>query len=450
MQAFRGMLLIAACAASLPVQAADRYLLAEDSASTTTWKVELRVAGDGTLEFQPAVGSAKPVTHSIRLDAAFDFIERRLEAAGRDEAAWRALRQYETARSEVHVGDRPTVPQLRAERRRLVVRADRAGLLPYSPDGPLTSQEVELLPSLGDPMLVAALLPGREVVIGETWNPAPWVCPAIAGTEVSFNSAVTCRLERVEAGVATISIEGTVSGAAKGATSETKLSGTLQFDVERKSVVAAKLTQAEKRSVGPVAPGMTLNLTAELQRSPAPSNLPADVIAGIPLEPSVESLRIEHPLLFGARLVCDRDWTAFQSSSRLLVLRLLDHGGIVAQCNVAPAPKVAAGERTPERQFQEDVVKALGDKLSKVVSADEVLGPGKNRIYRVTAVGTSEGTEMAWRYYLVSAPDGQQAAFAFTAEVSQLARLGDRDLALVSSLEFLPPPTPAKASPKVQ
>jgi hypothetical protein len=189
---------------------------------------------------------------------------------------------------------------------------------------------------------------------------------------------------------------------------------------------------------------MTLNLTAELRRSPADSDFPAELVASIPLEPAAESLRIEHPLLFGARLVCDRDWTAFQSTSRLVVLRLLDHGGIVAQCNVAPGPKVAAGERTPERQFQEDVVKALGDKLDKIVSADEVLGPSKNRIYRVTAVGTSEGTAMVWRYYLVSAPDGQQAAFAFTAEDSQLARLADRDVALVNSLEFLAPPTPAK------
>lgn len=450
MRAFRGMLLIAACAAALPVQAADRYLLAEDSASSTTWNVELRVAGDGTLEFQPAVGTAKPVTHAIRLDASFDFQERRLSPAGRDEAAWRAFRVYDAARSSVRVGERTTLPELRPERRRLVVRADRAGLLPYSPDGPLTSQEVELLPSLGDPLLLAALLPSREVVIGETWNPEPWVCPAIAGTEVSFNSSVTCRLERVEAGIATISLEGTVSGAAKGATSETTLSGTLQFDLERKAVVAAKITQAEKRSVGPVAPGMTLNLTAELQKSPSKSSIPADLVASIPLEPNVESLRIEHPLLFGAKLVCDRDWTAFQSSSRLLVLRLLDHGGIVAQCNVAPGPKVAAGERTPERQFQEDVVKALGDKLSKIVSAEEVLGPSQKRIYRVTAVGTSEGTEMVWRYYLVSAPDGSQAAFAFTAEASQLARLADRDLALVNSLEFLAPPTPADPSKKVQ
>jgi hypothetical protein len=344
----------------------------------------------------------------------------------------------------VRVGDRTTVPELRAERRRLVVRADRGGLLSYSPDGPLTAQEVELIPSLGDPLLLAALLPGREVVVGETWNPEPWVCPAIAGTEVSFNSAVTCRLERVEAGIATVSVEGTVSGAAKGATSETTLSGTLQYDVERKSVIGARITQAEKRSVGPVAPGMTLNLTAELRRSAADSDFPAELVASIPLEPAAESLRIEHPLLFGARLVCDRDWTAFQSTSRLVVLRLLDDGGIVAQCNVAPGPKVAPGERTPERQFQEDVAKALGDKLDKIVSADEVLGPSKNRIYRVTAVGTSEGTAMVWRYYLVSAPDGQQAAFAFTAEDSQLARLADRDVALVNSLEFLAPPTPAK------
>ncbi|MDQ3332699.1 MAG: hypothetical protein M3552_18975, partial [Planctomycetota bacterium] len=335
MQTFRGLIVTLVVLFARPTLAAERFLLAEDSSPGSTWSVDNQVTGNGTFEFQPGANANGAVKHPVEIKATFRYSECRLPSAGRDEAAWRALRLYEEATSGISVGGHASSPQLRSDRRRIVVRADRAGLLPYSPDGPLTSQEVELLPSLGDPLLLAALLPEREVTVGESWNPQPWVGPALAGTEVSFNSGMTCQLQSVASGQALIKVDGTVSGAAKGSTSETTLAGSIAFDVNLKTIVAGELTQTEKRSIGPVTPGMTLRLTSKLKKSAAePSRLiEAEEIEAIPLEPSDEALRIEHPLDFGAKLVCERDWIAIQQTGTLLVLRLLDHGGIVAQCN---------------------------------------------------------------------------------------------------------------------
>src|SRR5690606_36572151 len=129
------------------------------------------------------------------LTATFRYAERRLPAAGRDEAACRALRHYNAAQSDINVGGQRSSPRLRNERRRLVIRIERGVISPYCLDGPLTSKEVELLPSLGDSLLLAALLPGREIAVGETWIPNPWVAPALAGAEAALNSNLTARLE---------------------------------------------------------------------------------------------------------------------------------------------------------------------------------------------------------------------------------------------------------------
>jgi hypothetical protein len=449
MQTFRGLIGCLLVGSAFSASAAERFLLSEKADETATWLVTSEIGGTGTLEFQPALKSDEAITHPITIEAGFRYAERRLPSAGRAEAAWRSFRHYDQARSRIRVREQTSLPELRPDRRRVVVQADRAGLLYYSPAGPMTSQEIELLPSLGDPLLVAALLPGREVSVGETWTPEPWVGPAIAGTEVSFNSSLTCRLQSVDDGQAIIAIDGKISGAAKGATTETTLAGTLQFDVAARSVAAAELKQTEKRSVGPVTPGMTLSLTAKLTKTPAPetAQIATAEVASIPFEPARDDLRIEHRLPFDARLVCDREWMAFKQTGSLLVLRLLDHGGMVAQCNVAPAPKVRPGERTPEEQFQQDIRASLGDQLTEIIAAEELKGPTARKLYRVTAKGKADESEMVWRYYLASDPDGRQAAFVFTAEASQLARLGDRDLDVVDSLEFLDQVEPTIAKP---
>ncbi|HEX6985652.1 MAG TPA: hypothetical protein VF170_09755 [Planctomycetaceae bacterium] len=448
MPILRSLTLLALGLAAAPLSAAETFSLREDPSAGATRSVVADVTGEGTFEFQPPEREAKPVTHPVTLKGSFRFAERRLPPAGRDEAAFRALRRFQEARSEIRVGGQTSVPRLRDERANVVARGTRKGVSSYSPDGPLTATEAELLPFPGDPLLLAALLPSREVTVGETWTPDAWVAPAMAGAEVSLNSKMTCRLESVRDGRATVRFDGEVEGATKGATSKTALSGTLGYDVAAAAVVAAELTHTEKRSIGPLAPGMSLTLKSVVQRTPAPADAAiADAeTAAVPLDPPAEALWIEHAAPFGVTLAAERDWQVFHQTGQLVILRLLDQGGLVAQCNVAPAPKVKPGERTPERQFQEDIRRSLGEQLSEITAAEEIQNGTGLAVYRVTATGKVRESDRLWRYYLVTAPDGRQAAFVFTIEPATLGRLGKRDLELVLSATFPPQsePTPAR------
>lgn len=429
-----------------PLVAAETFTLTEDASSGRTFVVTAAITGDGTFSFQPPELGAKPVEHPVVLKADFRYAERPLPPAGRDEAAFRALRDYERADSTIRVGEQASSPTLRQTRRRVVARATREGVSVYSTEGALTANEVELLPYPGDSLLLQALLPRQAVAVGESWSPDSWVAPALAGTEVAFDQKLNCRLETVRDGRAVVTFDGSVQGAVKGATSETTLKGTLEYELTSSAIIAADLTQNEKRAIGPLSPGMTLTLKSVVRRSPsaAEQSISDEVAEAVPLEPPAESLRIEHHAPFAVSLTCDRDWRLFHQTGQLLILRLLDGGGLVAQCNIAPGPKVAAGERTPEQVFQDDIRRSLGEQLTEVVAAEEVMGANL-AIYRVTATGKVRGTDRVWRYYLLTAPDGRQAAFVFTVEPADLKRLADRDLDLVTSLKFLAPAEPQAA-----
>lgn len=444
----RMLMLLALGLSTTPLQAADKFTLRDDPSSSETWQVTVEVTGKGDFEFQPPDEKEKPVTHPVELAASFRILERRLPPAGRDEAAFRALRHFGQAQSKIQVGGQSSAPSLRQERTQIVARATRSGIVSYSPAGPLTSMEVELLPFPGDPLILAALLPDRDVSVGETWTPDAWVGPAIAGTEVALNQKTTCRLDRVRDGQAAVSFTAQIDGATKGASSKTALEGALTFDLKAEAVVAAKVTQTEKRSIGPLSPGMELTLTSVVKRSQSTSDVLSDADAKqIPLEPEASDLWIEHTAPFGVGLAGERGWRVFHQTDKLLILRLLDHGGLIAQCNLAPAPTVPAGQRTPGRLLEDAVRKSLGEQFTEIVNTEELDLGGDASVYRVTVSGKAKDAKRLWRYYLVSAPDGRQAELVFTMEPDHVARLADRDLDLVSSLQFLSRSEPTPAAP---
>lgn len=419
---------------------ADGFRLTDNAGSRETWSTTIDVSGEGTFEFQAASPEAKPLSHPVSIRATYRWNGRRLPSAGRDEAAFRAIRIYREAKSEISVADQRSSPSLRDSHKRIISQATREGIVAYSLDGPLLPSELELLPSPGDPLLIAALLPKQQVSVGDNWTPDPWVAPAMAAADVSFNNKLTCRLESVKDDLAKVSFEGSVEGATKGTTATTTLSGTLTYSISASAIVAADVVHSEKRPVGPLSPGMTLTLNSSMRRSKvtADAAISDATAATVPLVPPAEAMLVEHKVPFNVSLTCGREWQVFHQTPKLLILRLLDSGGIVAQCNVVPAPTVRPGSRTPEQQFQEDIRRSLGEQLAEIVSADELQGSGTNKIYRVIAAGKARETEHVWRYFLVTAPDGRQAGLVFTAEPKVLDRLANRDVELVTSLTFSP------------
>ena len=98
-----------------------------------------------------------------------------------------------------------------------------------------------------------------------------------------------------------------------------------------------------------------------------------------------------------------------------MVLKRLDRGEMVAQCNLAVGPNAGKGRHQDLGQFRDDLRKALGDRFVQFVGQGEVDGaPAGGFRYKVTVQGRQGDSGVLWHYYLIAGPDGDQLIATFT------------------------------------
>jgi hypothetical protein len=57
-------------------------------------------------------------------------------------------------------------------------------------------------------------------------------------------------------------------------------------------------------------------------------------------------------------------------------------------------------------------------------------------IYRISALGKMDGTEVMQNFYLVAGPGGEQVVLLFTMTPKKAMKLGERDLSMAGSIDF--------------
>jgi hypothetical protein len=420
---------------SLPAFAAEKYVLEESASDSRTYSVTTKLDVDGQLE--AAIGDGKAVGLKLNVDGNFKYLERRLSGIGREAEALRSARYYDEVSAKIVVNNQTSFGHLRDRLRLVAAQGRQDGVELYSPAGLMTRDEVDLLKIPGDSLAALALLPPGAVEVGDDWKPGHWVNQSLTGLEAVIKSELTCTLKSADDRQATVSFEGEIEGAISGAATTITLNGTYVFDLKEQHLKRLEMTQKEKASVSAVRPGLDVTAKVVMTRTPAAKEgeLPESAVAGIPEAPSAGQLLLSFESPANVRFLYDRGWHVFHKD--VAVLRYVDQGSLIAQCNVSPVPSTAPGRHTPKHQFQADIRAQLGDNLKKIGQTEELTGQGGNYLYRVVAIGEVNGTPMHWIYYLCAGPSGRQVSFAFVVETELIERLGDRDREIVKSLEFL-------------
>jgi hypothetical protein len=129
------------------------------------------------------------------------------------------------------------------------------------------------------------------------------------------------------------------------------------------------------------------------------------------------------------------------------ILRLVDRGDLIAQCNISPLPTLPEGQGLTLEGFQNDVKQALGKSFGEVVEAAQEAGEGRITVQRVTVSGTAGELPIQWTYCHLFDDKGRRASLAFTIEGSLVERFAQIDRELIGGFHFLAEktPTPAKA-----
>ncbi len=428
-----------------PQVLAESPLTLQTECHTPATAVAVSLDVDGTITL---TGEGKTQTVPLGVAAKFAYEEMRLDD-GKPKSAVRAARFYSAADAKFEINKQPVVPHLDDEHRLMLAEDSSTGFVISSPAGPLTREELDLVDIPGNTLYLDCLLPSedtaKDVKIGDSWAPADKSLARLLGIDIVSRNELKCSVRDADDKGETISISGTVAGAVMGVATEMQLDGEAKSDSQRRRIVSLQLRIKEQRAAGHTSPAT--DVVAKLKIDAAPveecKDLTADVVKGLPTEPAKATPPlILHPASAGLQLVYDRRWQTTRDEQTVTVLRLVDRGELVAQCNVSLLAN-PSGKPTSLEDFQGDVQKVLGSHFGSFDSVEASKSAAGLQVYRATVSGKVSDLPIQWRYYLVQDEHGHKAALTYTMEQDLVERFSELDAQMIDSLAFVEP-KPAK------
>jgi len=131
----------------------------------------------------------------------------------------------------------------------------------------------------------------------------------------------------------------------------------------------------------------------------------------------------------------------------VMLMRLVDRGELVAQCNVAVVPQRSVDKIPTLTTFKAQITKVLGTNFKAFTRIRQTKTKAGLRVLQAVATGTASDLPIQWNYFHVSDDRGNQVIFAFTLEAALVDRFGTADWDIVNRLEFLPPKLAKKPDP---
>jgi hypothetical protein len=406
--------------------------------AATASRVIVEMTAEGTLQPAAPKGQPAPKPVPLKVQSRFDFTERALPG----DRPLRMVRRVNQAAVAINTAERPRAGALRPEVSILIAER-RDGLVhAYSPGGPLTRHELDLVQAPGDPLTWAGLLPEKAVAVGETWEIGRDAARALSDYDALASNTLRAKLEALDEATAGIRLAGQVRGAARGGEGTVTLDGTLTFDRKLGRIRKLQLDRAEVRQAGQVEAGLDFKGTLVVEREPAeiPPELSDALIAELPPRDEAGlSLLLFTPPDGRYTLLHDRDWHTFWDDARLSVLKRLDRGELVAQCNISIGPEAGQGRHLDPDQFRAEVKTALGSRFVAFLGAGEIDREPEGYGYKLVVQGREADHDILWYYYLLASPEGQQVLLTFTLNATDAKRFGDQDSQLVGSLQWKRP-----------
>jgi hypothetical protein len=413
--------------------------------SLTRVEIVMQVGGEALL-----VSDGKKTSLPMSVVANVTYDESLL-SDGTSAARARALRYYDTANVAIKIAGGGQKPSLRPDRRLIFASRDGAAVRLVSPAGPLARDELDLIELPGSSLIIDEMLPKQPVAIGDTWTHSADLLAALLGLDATSDVEVTSRLEQVADGLAKVVLTGSLRGAAAGVGTQIELKAKYNFDLQSKRINYFALLVKEKRSIGHVGPGLDVVAKLLVKVTPITESvhLTPEVIAQTATPTADQSLlEYEAPSrTFG--FMYDRQWFVTSDEPNVAILRMIQQGELVAQCNISALRTVQ--KEITLAAFQQDIQRSLDKSFGQFLKAAEETTPEGYRVFRVVAQGEVSGLPIEWIYYLVKSADGEQmASLAFTLEPGLVERFASADREFLARLRFMTPPAKEAKKPTRQ
>ena len=406
-----------------------------DVATSACQRVQTTLKANGKLR---TASSDEAQQTAIRVVGELEFVELLLTDAEAESP--RSGRYYKQAQAKISVGERVDESQLDDARRLMVVQRSEDGLTYFSPQGPLTRGDLELISSQCDPLAVRELLDGETLAVKDSWQPNNRVLAELFGIDHITNAKVKCQLLSATKELARVQITGEAEGVALGAMSKLKVDGTITVDRKRQAISRIAVTINEQRDVGLFAPGFEMEAHIDTKISPTktPPELDRDALAQVAAEPESADMALAFgsPNL-GVAFIHDRQWRVTLHRRDLLVLRLVRDGKFVAQCNMTPATDADDDHQADKTRFQAHVEQALAENNGQLQEISTAKREDGLQMVRISASGKANELPITWVYYMLADPSGQRLALVFTYATAQEKHFNSADLDLIGNMKLV-------------
>jgi hypothetical protein len=345
---WRGLVVFPLIATAPPLHA-DEFRLEEAFAAGHTYRtnVQVKIAGNLVL---PTEKGKQAQSATLAGASRLTFDERVLEPA--EASSLRTIRTYREVQFKRTLGTQTQDAGIRPSVRRMVVIRKGEQRAPFSPDGPLTWGEIDVVRTdVFTPTLVPGLLPGAAVKPGQSWKATAAAVTELTSMQKIESGDLTVEFAgetRVDGKrMARLRISGTITGVNEDGPNRQTLDGTAFFDLDANLLTYLSIRGAHElldgasgRSVG------AINGHFIMTRTPL-AEVPADLsdasLRGLTLIPNSENtlLLYDDPAL-GVRFLYPRAWRVGAVQGKQVTLDHAGAGGILI--TVEPADKVPTAE----------------------------------------------------------------------------------------------------------
>lgn len=430
-----GACLVTATACDLALSAQD---LEQSSDTSSLRRVYVGIDVTGTVHLRP--GGEENASLPLTVRGQFDYQERVIRA----ERPVQAFRHYRVASADIGVGQGSTHQTLPEDAKYFVLGNDldsrSAKLQLQRPDGLMSAEIAELLELPIEPAMLRALIANQGATnVDDQWEPRGEQIASLFGLEAITQNDLECRYYKREDDTAHVHVKGKLLGSVNGVATEIDVNGTFQFDLTSHSIKGASFTLHESRSIGQAHPGFDVTAKLEMRLSPLRSSpaLADSVIAEWQTEAQTEDeIRAYKSELGKFEFLHNRQWHVISDRRPVMVLRLVDQGDLLAQCNISRLEDLGEGGRVSLDEFQRDVRNAVNANSGQVVDGVTETTSNGTEIHRVSATGLVSEVSIQWLYYHVTDDEGRRAALVVSVETDLIERFADAERLLVESLKF--------------
>jgi hypothetical protein len=320
---------------SATATAGEAIVLRENFGAGYQYHVSTRTDLAGSLnlpaEKNQTASKSLPVTGSSSIE--YDERILAVDSDGKTQSTARIYRRIDFQR---RVGERPQVNTIRPEVRRMVLQRQGSIKVPFSPDGPLTWGEIDLIRTDVFTPALTGLLPTKTIALNDHWSAAAIAIQELTDLERIEEGTVDCRLEQItileKRRHARVAFAGTVRGVNEDGPNRQQLDGYFYFDLESNHLSylflkgVSFLLDRDGKPAGRVEGRFVLTRQAP-QRS---RELDDAGLKGVVLAPTAENtLLLYDNAETGLRFLYPRRWRVARVQGRQLALDEANGSGLL-------------------------------------------------------------------------------------------------------------------------